>query len=225
MTASVPLAPTLIDPQKILEQYASGESTRQIGAKWGISHTRVRHVLLRNGAQLRSKKEANAKFARYNVCVICGKSFRARGYWKESRNLSRKTCSPECRSKLLTKVSLERGFKHGQSQAYYTWRAQKYKKSFCEMCGGKELLEIHHIDRDKSNNKEENIQTLCKPCHALLHYVEDGRGLQGWNPEQIKALIAEIQQGNLEEGTPLPKGVTNFFNRLATAQMSAGGTA
>jgi len=93
------------------------------------------------------------------------------------------------------------------------------------MCGGKELLEIHHIDRDKSNNKKENIQTLCKPCHALLHYIEDSRGLRGWNPEQIKVLLSDIKQGSIDEGTVLPKGVTNFFARLTAAQVSVGGEA
>ena len=45
----------------------------------------------------------------------------------------------------------------------------------CELCGwGEEntythtiLLEIHHIDGDYTNNKEENLQVLCPNCHSL----------------------------------------------------------
>lgn len=45
----------------------------------------------------------------------------------------------------------------------------------CELCGwGEENtythtipLEIHHIDGDYTNNKEENLQVLCPNCHSL----------------------------------------------------------
>lgn len=45
----------------------------------------------------------------------------------------------------------------------------------CELCGwnkinpttGKVPLDIHHIDGDYRNNKEENLQVLCPNCHSL----------------------------------------------------------
>lgn len=45
----------------------------------------------------------------------------------------------------------------------------------CEKCGwgetneytGKIPLEVHHIDGDYKNNKEENLQLLCPNCHSL----------------------------------------------------------
>lgn len=45
----------------------------------------------------------------------------------------------------------------------------------CELCGcdwknpytGKTILEIHHIDGDRNNNKESNLQVLCPNCHAM----------------------------------------------------------
>ena len=45
----------------------------------------------------------------------------------------------------------------------------------CEICGWGELniftnkipLEIHHIDGDHTNNKENNLQVLCPNCHSL----------------------------------------------------------
>jgi 5-methylcytosine-specific restriction endonuclease McrA len=31
------------------------------------------------------------------------------------------------------------------------------------------LLEIHHIDRDRKNNRRENLIFVCKKCHSLIH--------------------------------------------------------
>lgn len=60
---------------------------------------------------------------------------------------------------------------------------QDCKKDYCEICGIKEIKEImkngrfrsnlglHHIDFDKKNCSPDNLQTLCKNCHARLHYL------------------------------------------------------
>jgi predicted HNH restriction endonuclease len=45
----------------------------------------------------------------------------------------------------------------------------------CEICGcnwvnpksGKPIVEIHHIDGDAFNNKEDNLQVLCPNHHAM----------------------------------------------------------
>ena len=44
-------------------------------------------------------------------------------------------------------------------------KARKNKKSYCEKCGGTDRLEIDHIDANRSNNKLDNLQTLCGKCH------------------------------------------------------------
>jgi 5-methylcytosine-specific restriction endonuclease McrA len=31
----------------------------------------------------------------------------------------------------------------------------------------KKQLDVDHIDGNPSNNKPENLQTLCKPCHIV----------------------------------------------------------
>ena len=51
---------------------------------------------------------------------------------------------------------------------------EKYNSS-CQICGwnkvnsytGKVPLQLHHIDGDCLNNKEENLQLLCPNCHSL----------------------------------------------------------
>lgn len=49
-----------------------------------------------------------------------------------------------------------------------------HKKDACERCGyseHKEILQVHHIDRDRLNNVEANLETLCPNCHCIEHYV------------------------------------------------------
>jgi 5-methylcytosine-specific restriction endonuclease McrA len=43
----------------------------------------------------------------------------------------------------------------------------------CESCGYDKIrgvLEIHHIDGDRSNNKMSNLSVLCPTCHKEEHY-------------------------------------------------------
>ena len=59
----------------------------------------------------------------------------------------------------------------------------------CEKCGWDEKnmytntipLEIHHIDGDYTNNKEENLQVLCPNCHSLTetHKSHNKKGRKG----------------------------------------------
>ena len=39
----------------------------------------------------------------------------------------------------------------------------------CESCGYSEVLDLHHIDFNHSNNSPENHAVLCPNCHALIH--------------------------------------------------------
>jgi hypothetical protein len=41
---------------------------------------------------------------------------------------------------------------------------------WCEICGKKSLwLVVHHKDENRENNELENLQRLCRRCHALVH--------------------------------------------------------
>lgn len=70
----------------------------------------------------------------------------------------RRFCSLSCANtrKVLTK--------HG-----YSWRARKHLKTSCEACGSVKSLEAHHVNQRKADNRSENIQTLCSPCHDFWH--------------------------------------------------------
>jgi hypothetical protein len=62
----------------------------------------------------------------------------------------------------------------------------------CEKCGWNlyyDVLQAHHIDRDRENNCSENLLLLCPTCHQVEHYLEctaiyTNRGkYQDGNPE------------------------------------------
>lgn len=45
----------------------------------------------------------------------------------------------------------------------------------CERCGynKKEILNVHHKDRNHDNNDLANLELLCPNCHAEEHYFKD----------------------------------------------------
>lgn len=47
---------------------------------------------------------------------------------------------------------------------------QKYLQEKCAICDSRELLEVHHIDQDRTNNYPDNLITLCKECHQRVHH-------------------------------------------------------
>ena len=51
------------------------------------------------------------------------------------------------------------------------------KPQKCKRCGidDRRVLEGHHIDGDRSNNKLENLCWLCHNCHRLIHKDEQKR--------------------------------------------------
>ena len=97
-------------------------------------------------------------------------------------NSNRKTCSDECLSTLLRNLNIgenSHNWKGGYSQTHYQRIRRENKPDICEICGSVEHLETHHVDRNRSNNSLENLRVLCTSDHALIHYIEDTRGLRG----------------------------------------------
>ena len=45
----------------------------------------------------------------------------------------------------------------------------------CVICGGGENLNVHHLTYERRGNEniEEDVVTLCHPCHAMLHRIKE----------------------------------------------------
>ncbi|MBP9691052.1 HNH endonuclease [Candidatus Woesebacteria bacterium] len=76
-----------------------------------------------------------------------------------------------------------KGVKYSQNAPHDKVRAYKILKTrllknrgtHCERCDYDtfEILQIHHKDRDRTNNSLENLELICPNCHALEHYYEE----------------------------------------------------
>jgi len=47
--------------------------------------------------------------------------------------------------------------------------SRKQMRNCCERCSSQRFLEVHHKDRDLTNNHISNLETLCRSCHAKEH--------------------------------------------------------
>jgi len=112
------------------------------------------------------------KVKKVRYCLNCGKEIERGNF-----------CNNTCYAKYNEKQYIER-WKKGEetglrgkygiisSVKKYIFESRDNK---CECCGksyinpftGLSVLQIHHIDGDCTNNKDENLQLLCPTCHAM----------------------------------------------------------
>lgn len=57
-----------------------------------------------------------------------------------------------------------------------------YKRDYCELCGGNENLQLHHLSYVYYYEQEKHVATLCDRCHRATHYDEYGNKLESQNP-------------------------------------------
>lgn len=85
----------------------------------------------------------------------------------------------------------EWGYVNGWDAMSLAYRAKK--QFICEKCGldlsrNKYFLEVHHINANKADNREANLQCLCIGCHANVdRYHRDNYYNSPNNREKLKA--------------------------------------
>lgn len=109
------------------------------------------------------------------ICEYCGEEFELTPSEANKHN-GRKFCSQVCANKSLGEI--QRGENHPNyihgyyvdnknSDPYRTLAFQVYEHK-CLCCGwdnDERLLQVHHIDSNRENNKKENLAILCPTCH------------------------------------------------------------
>ena len=54
----------------------------------------------------------------------------------------------------------------------YRTKAFRFYGRKCMRCGSEDRLEVHHKDRDRSNNELSNLEVVCFSCHQQEHIEE-----------------------------------------------------
>jgi hypothetical protein len=105
-------------------------------------------------------------------CPLCNKVFQKN--MNNSKDLKRVTCSHDCANKYFAWKQGAKNYKHGEAPSTYISKINKYYKSnnitpSCVVCNCTDILDVHHIDEDRSNNSIDNLVYLCPNHHSLLH--------------------------------------------------------
>lgn len=135
----------------------------------------------------RSKGKAYCSMVCYGLacrkekpCLVCGKLILARD--------NKKTCSRACanRHREGIKYKLNRPKDKVNSYKGLKVRLLQDRGSSCERCGYNkpEILQVHHLNRDRSNNELSNLQLICPNCHYEEHYLE-----KSWLKKLNRSLI------------------------------------
>jgi hypothetical protein len=102
-------------------------------------------------------------------CTVCLKPILS--------GLNKKTCSRVCSNVYRTGIKYKIGRpskdKVKSHQALMT-RLLEVRGKKCERCDYDkfEILQIHHVDRNRKNNDLTNLRLICPNCHFEEHYLE-----------------------------------------------------
>ncbi len=133
---------------------------------WGkYCSTECHHASMRNGKEI--------------ACAICGEMT-----YKNQKNLKRSKsglyfCSKSCQTKWRNQLYI--GEKHtNYTTGLYSYRSvlNRHKiPKICKLCQNADIrvLAVHHIDKNRKNNKLKNLAWLCCNCHFLVHHDEKER--------------------------------------------------
>jgi len=104
-------------------------------------------------------------------CIVCGKRMLS--------GLNKKTCSRACanQNRIGTKYHQNRPRDKVITIRRIKIRLFEARGEECERCGYKRaaILQVHHKDRNHSNNELNNLEILCPNCHYEEHLHEDSQ--------------------------------------------------
>ncbi|MFA6397933.1 MAG: HNH endonuclease signature motif containing protein [Candidatus Paceibacterota bacterium] len=101
-------------------------------------------------------------------CIVCAKKILA--------GLHKKTCSRSCSNKNREgiKYKIGRPGDRARSARILKLRLMEDRGKNCERCNYNkyEILQVHHKNRQKTDNRIENLEIICPNCHYEEHFLE-----------------------------------------------------
>lgn len=110
---------------------------------------------------------------KYFNCEVCKKKvWRMPSKFEHSKS-GKVFCNKSCQTLWRNK------FYSGPLHPFWKGGINIYRKTLiktktpivCRACGydDEKVLLVHHIDKNRNNNKEENLEWLCRNCHYLVN--------------------------------------------------------
>ena len=129
-------------------------------------------VLKQNKGNVYCNQSCYGRACRKEIpCLVCGTLLLS--------GLNKKTCSRSCANKNRTGISYNTGRLKDkvQSQKRLKVRLLKTRGKQCERCGFDvyQILQVHHIDRNRKHNELCNLELLCPNCHTEEHYLKKSK--------------------------------------------------
>jgi hypothetical protein len=111
------------------------------------------------------------------VCQCCGNKFIFEGRLKTKAYDRAVFCSRSCANnrQAVWDSRISNGDSDGKWVRYRAI-AFKYHGEQCVVCKFDKVVEVHHLDHNRSNNSKENLVPLCPNHHQMIHrssYAEE----------------------------------------------------
>ena len=109
-------------------------------------------------------------------CVVCGKSILA--------GFNKKTCSRKCANINRAGIHYKIGRPQDKARTFKILKRrlliERGKK--CERCGYDryQILHVHHKNRNRSDNRPENLEIICPNCHYEEHHLKRRQNTKSW---------------------------------------------
>ena len=147
--------------------YVNGTTTRhfrKLVAEHGID---ISHFLSQAAASKRGQfGEIRRRYPLVEKkCPICDKPFIVR----QGEPKEKTTCSYGCANTFYRTGRDNPNFKGEEAKRTYRQRAINKHGHECRICGWDKCVEIHHLDRNRQNNKLDNLIPLCPNHHVMIH--------------------------------------------------------